>query len=103
MKTLADRMSAKIDGVHGVTYVAEQSSQLYPTAGDTTDWTYGMYRIPSFTIELRPRTMQEGGFILPTSQIQPTFEENNAAAMDFISTTLGEHVNPVAAISYILL
>ena len=64
-------------------YVAQQSSQLYPTAGDTTDWTYGVYGIPSFTIELRPRSHTEGGFILPASQIQPTFEENKAAAVRF--------------------
>ncbi len=65
-------------------YTAQQSSQLYPTAGDTTDWTYGAYGIPSITIELRPSTVAEGGFILPASQIQPTFEENKAAAMEFL-------------------
>ena len=74
--------------VHGVSYTPEQSSQLYPTAGDTTDWTYGEYGIPSFTIELRPQKMEQGGFILPASQILPTYEENRAAAFYLIERWL---------------
>ena len=88
MATLADAMSARIKAVHGADYVAEQSSKLYPTAGDTTDWTYGVYGIPSFTIELRPRTAAEGGFVVPAAQIQPTFEENKEAAHAFIAAVL---------------
>lgn len=86
--TLAERMQKLIRDVHGTTYTAQQSSQLYPTAGDTTDWTYGEYQIPSFTIELRPRTQAEGGFILPPEQIQPTWEENQPAALEFIQQVL---------------
>lgn len=86
--TLAERMQKLIRDVHGTTYTAQQSSQLYPTAGDTTDWTYGVYQIPSFTIELRPRTQAEGGFILPPEQIQPTWEENQPAALEFIQQVL---------------
>jgi len=84
MVDLATAMQSLIRGVHGVVYTPQQSSELYPTAGDTTDWTYGIYGIPSFTIELRPRTFEEGGFILPASQIQPTWEENRPAAFRFI-------------------
>jgi len=84
MTGLAGEMQALIRGVHGTVYTPEQSSDLYPTAGDTTDWTYGTYGIPSFTIELRPRTVEEGGFILPASQIQSTWEENRPAAFRFI-------------------
>jgi hypothetical protein len=73
MIQLAADMQALIGNVHGVVYTPQQSSELYPTAGDTTDWTYGIYGMPSFTIELPPRTHQEGGFILPASQIQPTW------------------------------
>lgn len=86
--TLAERMQKLIRDVHGTAYTAQQSSQLYPTAGDTTDWTYGVYQIPSFTIELRPRTQAEGGFILPPEQIQPTWEENQPAALEFIQQVL---------------
>jgi carboxypeptidase T len=88
MTKLAERMQQLIRDVHGSTYRPQQSSQLYPTAGDTTDWTYGEYAIPSFTIELRPDSPQAGGFILPPEQIQPTFEENLPAALEFIQRIL---------------
>jgi carboxypeptidase T len=88
MTKLAKRMQELIRGVHGTTYSPQQSSQLYLTAGDTTDWTYGEYGIPSFTIELRPDTPENGGFILPPDQIQLTVEENLAAALEFIERTL---------------
>ncbi len=88
MEELARRMQQLIRAVHGENYKPQQSSQLYPTAGDTTDWTYGEYGIPSFTIELRPDTALEGGFILPPAQIQPTWEENQPAALEFIRRLL---------------
>jgi carboxypeptidase T len=88
MAGLAATMSANIKSVHQKNYVAQQASELYPTAGDTTDWTYGVYGIPSFTIELRPRSALEGGFVLPASQIQPTFEENKPAALTFVRRIL---------------
>lgn len=81
-------MQELIRGVHGETYTPEQSSELYPTAGDTTDWTYGVYGIPSLTAELRPHTQAAGGFILPPDQIQPTWEENRPAALELIQRTL---------------
>lgn len=84
MEDIANDMQGLIRQVHGETYTVQQSSQLYPTAGDTTDWTYGEYDVPSFTIELRPDTQAEGGFILPPSQIQPAWEENRPAALQFI-------------------
>src|SRR5215210_7352328 len=65
MTKLAKRMQQLIRDVHGSTYTPQQSSQLYPTAGDTTDWTYGEYGISSFTIELRPNWVESGEFILP--------------------------------------
>ena len=60
---------------------AQQSSKLYPTVGDTTDWTFGEYDVSSITVELRPKSQGQGGFILPPSRIQPTFEENQPAVM----------------------
>jgi carboxypeptidase T len=84
MIALGESMQQLIQGVHGEPYTVQQASDLYPTAGDTTDWTYGEYDIPSFTIELRPDTAEEGGFILPADQIQPTWEENQPAALEFI-------------------
>ena len=92
MVGMAREMQTLIQGVHGKIYVPQQSSELYPTAGDTTDWTYGTYGIPSFTVELRPRTFQEGGFILPPDQILPTWEENRPAAFRFIEQLLAAPV-----------
>jgi carboxypeptidase T len=88
MVGMAQEMQSLIKGVHGKIYVPQQSSELYPTAGDTTDWTYGTYGIPSITVELRPRTFQEGGFILPPDQILPTWEENRPAAFRFVEQLL---------------
>jgi carboxypeptidase T len=84
MRGLAEDMERLIRGVHGQTYTAQQSSRLYPTAGDTTDWTYGEYDVPSLTIELRPASAMAGGFILPAEQIEPCWEENRPAALAFI-------------------
>jgi carboxypeptidase T len=92
MVGLAGEMETLIREVHGKVYVPQQSSELYPTAGDTTDWTYGTYGIPSFTIELRPRTFQEGGFILPADQIVPAWEENRPAAFRFIEQVVSAPV-----------
>ena len=88
MQQVAEKMKGLIHSVHGKTYTPEQASTLYPTAGDTTDWTYGEYGIWSLTIELRPSSQAEGGFILPPSQIRPTVEENLPAAFEFIGQTL---------------
>ena len=57
---------------------------LYPTAGDTVDWVYGEYDVPSFTVELRPATAMDGGFILPAEPDRAGFEENRPAAHAFI-------------------
>lgn len=94
MVEFANDMHRQIRQVHGETYTVKQSSKLYPTAGDTTDWTYGEYDIPSFTIELRPETQAEGGFILPPSQIQPTWEENRPAALQFIGHVFDKPTPP---------
>jgi carboxypeptidase T len=88
MRGLAQDMQRLIRGVHGRTYVAQQASELYPTAGDTTDWVYGEYDVPSFTVELRPATALEGGFILPADQIEPCWEENRPAALAFLGHVL---------------
>ena len=88
LRGLATDMRDLIRGVHGRIYTAQQSSELYPTAGDTVDWVYGEYDVPALTIELRPATQAEGGFILPAGQIEPCFEENRPAAHAFIQHVL---------------
>ena len=88
MRGLAEQMERLIREVHGETYTAQQASQLYLTAGDTSDWTYGVYGIPSITIELRPASALDGGFILPADQIEPCWQENRPAALEFIRHVL---------------
>ena len=88
MRELTQEMQRLIQGVHGRTYTAQQASELYPTAGDTTDWVYGEYDVPSFTVELRPATALEGGFILPADQIEPCWKENRPAALAFLGHVL---------------
>lgn len=85
---LATSLADSIFGVHAVRYTPQQSSDLYLASGDATDWLYGETRAPSFTIELRPRSSRPG-FILPESQIQPTFEENLPAALWLIQWAQG--------------
>ncbi|MBI2027648.1 MAG: zinc carboxypeptidase [Deltaproteobacteria bacterium] len=43
-------------------YTPQQSSDLYLTSGDTTDWAYGQHGIFSFTLELSPKSLDDGGF-----------------------------------------
>lgn len=83
LSQLATTMADSILNVHGKRYVPEQSSDLYLASGDATDWLYGETRVPSYTIELRPRSSRPG-FLLPESEIQPTFEENLPAALFLI-------------------
>jgi carboxypeptidase T len=94
LRTLAENMEGLIRSVHGEAYTAQQASRLYPTAGDTTDWTYGEYGVPSVTIELRPATALEGGFVLPAAQIQPCWEENRPAALEFVRSVLERPESP---------
>jgi len=88
LRGLAEEMERLVKGVNGRTYVAQQASQLYPTAGDLTDWAYGEYAVPAITVELRPATALEGGFVLPADQIGPCWEENRPAALEFLRRVL---------------
>jgi hypothetical protein len=86
LHSLALTMADSIFSIHGETYAAQQGSDLYLASGDATDWLYGETRVPSYTIELRPRSSFPG-FQLPESEIQPTFEENLPAALFLMQWT----------------
>lgn len=90
LSNFAVAMADRIRVVHNVAYTPEQSSDLYLASGDTTDWLYGVYRVPCFTIELRPRSTFPG-FELPETEIAPTFEENLPAALYLIDRSLQSH------------
>lgn len=59
-------------------YTPEQSSELYIASGDTTDWSYGVHKIISFTFELDPANngFGGGGFYPGAGVIQPVFQKN---------------------------
>ena len=69
-KTMAERM-AKWNG-----YKPQQSSDLYIASGDTTDWSFGAHGIISFTFELDPASIWEGGFYPGQDFIDPTLKKN---------------------------
>ncbi len=81
----AKDLESLIEAAGGHHYTAQQSSDLYRTTGDLTDWAYGEYGVRAFTIELRPRRWFSSGFELPASEIQPTFDEQLPAALRFIA------------------
>jgi murein tripeptide amidase MpaA len=90
MQNLAVAIADRIRVVHNVRYTPEQSSDLYLASGDTTDWLYGEFGVPNFTIELRPQSTPPG-FQLPESEIAPTFEENLPAALYLIDWAIQQH------------
>ncbi|NQE06037.1 hypothetical protein C5S32_09220 [ANME-1 cluster archaeon GoMg1] len=102
LSKMADDMATEIKKVHGKDYTPEQASDLYIASGDSDDWLYGVYNIAAFTIELRPKTMAEGGFVLPPSQIIPTWKENKPAALYLIEwpQQLDIKSPPIASFSY---
>ncbi|GEM_PF-2264682 len=80
-KTMATTMTDLINN-HAIDspYTFMRSSELYQTAGDFMDYVYTKFKIPNFTIELRPNNPTTG-FMLPKEEIGPTWEENKEAAL----------------------
>jgi len=85
LNELARNMSQRMQAVYGRYYSFGQGSgSLYTTNGDTTDWSFGTYGIPSFTLELPPSSAQLGEFFNAEEDIQPIFQENLQAALYLI-------------------
>jgi len=57
-------------------YTPMQSADLYRAAGDTCDWAYAEHRIFSFTFEMDPKSMWNGGFYPGQSVIDTVFQKN---------------------------
>ena len=57
-------------------YTPEQSSQLYIASGDLTDWSWGTHQIYSFTFEMMPKSMWDGGFYPGTAAIAKSIQLN---------------------------
>lgn len=65
-------------------YTPQQSSDLYVTSGDTTDWSYGEKGLISFTFELDPKSMWSGGFYPGQDVIDIVFNKNIQPALYLI-------------------
>jgi carboxypeptidase T len=60
-------------------YTAEQSSQLYINDGSIGDWMWAQHRIWSYTLEMYPTSLTQGGFYPPASVIDRETTRNDAA------------------------
>jgi carboxypeptidase T len=88
-------MSRLMEPVNGRYYAAERAGAgLYLTNGDTTDWSFGVYGIPSYTIELPPDSSIKGEFFNAESDIQPIFRENLPAALYLIDWSIKTSQSP---------
>lgn len=95
MNFMAAEMSSRMQAVNGRVYsYGRAGDSLYLTNGDTTDWSYGVYGIPSFTIELPPIDRLHGGFFNPEQDIQSIFAENLPAALYLIDWTIQQKHAP---------
>lgn len=70
---VATCMAHTISDTTGVSYTPMQSIDLYPAAGTSKDWFFGVMHSISYTLELGT------SFAAPTSQILPTGMENYEA------------------------
>lgn len=86
---LAANMSILMYAVNGTYYMyGHAGNALYLTNGDTTDWAFGIYGIPAFTIELPPIDVLHGGFFNAEEEIQSIFNENLPAALFLIEWSI---------------
>jgi len=82
LAAVAGTMAGLIAGVRGTEYAfGEGSRLLYLTNGDTVDWTYSVAGAPSYTIELPPVDIDQGGFFNDEAAIGTIFEENLPAML----------------------
>lgn len=72
-RTLGEQMAA----TNG--YTPEQSSQLYINDGSIGDWMWGTQHIWSYTFEMYPTSLTQGGFYPPASVIDRETARNDVA------------------------
>ncbi len=69
-------------------YTPDQSSGLYITDGDISDWMWGQHKVLSYTFEMYPSGGGIDGFYPPDEQIAPQTERNDGA-VDILLTNAG--------------
>ncbi len=91
LRAIAQSMSEFMASVRGTVYgYGRAADSLYLTNGDTTDWSFGVAGVPSFTIELPPVDILGGGFFNAESDIAGIFQEN-LPAMLYLAEYAVEH------------
>jgi hypothetical protein len=89
LEEIAAEMSGRMEAVNGNIYRYGQAGEsLYITNGDTTDWSFGTYGIPSYTFELPPVDALHGGFFNAEQEINSIFEDNLPAALYLIEWSI---------------
>lgn len=63
-------------------YTPQQSSDLYITDGDLTDWAYGVHKIFAYTFEMYPKGSSPGFY--PPDEIIPTETARNREAVLYL-------------------
>lgn len=74
-------MGTSMAGTNG--YTPQQSSDLYITDGDMTDWAYGVHKIFAYTFEMYPTTSSPGFY--PPDEAIATQTSRNREAVLYIS------------------
>lgn len=75
-----DSLEAGIEGVYGMPYNAGPTyTTIYPAAGVSQDWLYGVKGILAWGIE--ERDTGQNGFVLPAAQILPSAQEQLEGAL----------------------
>ena len=88
---LARQMADLMRPVNGRDYGVERAGDgFYLTNGDTTDWAYGAYGVPAYTIELPPVDQLYGGFFNSEADIQSIFAENLPAMLFLLNWTVSD-------------
>ncbi|MGH3852943.1 MAG: M14 family metallopeptidase [Pseudonocardiaceae bacterium] len=90
-RALGERMAA----TNG--YTPEQSSHLYITDGSIGDWMWAQHHIWSYTLEMYPTSLTQGGFYPPANVIDRETARNDAAVdlllnyADCVPRIIGAH------------
>ena len=84
-EAIGDQMADIMYDVHGRRYRPQPVVDLYIVNGGSADWMLGEAGAMGFSIELRGFD-----FVLPSSQIIPTFEENLAATLYLLAISVGD-------------
>lgn len=96
LEQIATDMSTQMQAINGNDYGFMQAGEgFYLTNGDTTDWSYGVYGIPSFTIELPPADRLQGEFYNAEEDIQSIFDENLPAMLYLIDWSVQNSSPPI--------